>query len=67
MWPDQQIVSGLRFITELKIWTWIWILHRSSRNKMSTIVVVNCSGQLIPDTALSFSSAMAGAKPSLNR
>ncbi|SPZ05345.1 beta-ketoadipyl CoA thiolase [Pseudomonas luteola] len=25
-----------------------------------------CSGQLIPDTALSFSSATAGAKPSLN-
>lgn len=27
---------------------------------------VMCSGQLIPDTALSFSSATAGAKPSLN-
>lgn len=26
----------------------------------------NCSGQLIPDTALSFSSATAGASPSLN-
>jgi hypothetical protein len=25
-----------------------------------------CSGQLIPDTALSFSSATAGANPSLN-
>ncbi len=25
-----------------------------------------CSGQLIPDTALSFSSATAGASPSLN-
>lgn len=27
---------------------------------------LNCSGQLIPDTALSFSSATAGARPSLN-
>jgi len=27
---------------------------------------LHCSGQLIPDTALSFSSATAGAKPSLN-
>lgn len=26
----------------------------------------NCSGQLIPDTALSFSSATAGASPLLN-
>jgi hypothetical protein len=26
-----------------------------------------CSGQLIPDTVLSFSSATAGANPSLNR
>lgn len=26
----------------------------------------SCSGQLIPDTALSFSSATAGASPSLN-
>ena len=25
-----------------------------------------CSGQLIPDTVLSFSSAFAGARPSLN-
>ena len=27
---------------------------------------IKCSGQLIPDTVLSFSSATAGAKPSLN-
>ena len=26
----------------------------------------NCSGQLIPDTTLSFSSARAGASPPLN-
>ena len=31
-----------------------------------TVLVTECSGQLIPDTALSFSSATAGAKPSLN-
>lgn len=30
------------------------------------VVRVDCSGQLIPDTALSFSSATAGASPSLN-
>ena len=29
-------------------------------------MALGCSGQLIPDTALSFSSATAGAKPSLN-
>ncbi|WP_442968412.1 DUF6957 family protein [Pseudomonas sp. S37] len=28
--------------------------------------IVYCSGQLIPDTVLSFSSAFAGASPSLN-
>jgi hypothetical protein len=28
--------------------------------------ISDCSGQLIPDTALSFSSATAGASPSLN-
>lgn len=30
------------------------------------IIVMNCSGQLIPDTELSFSSATAGGSPSLN-
>ncbi|WP_196481138.1 hypothetical protein [Burkholderia vietnamiensis] len=38
--------------------------------KSGIIAVVSrclpCSGQLIPDTALSFSSATAGASPSLN-
>ncbi len=29
-------------------------------------VIAACSGQLIPDTVLSFSSALAGASPSLN-
>lgn len=29
-------------------------------------ILTTCSGQLIPDTTLSFSSATAGAKPSLN-
>ena len=28
--------------------------------------ITNCSGQLIPDTVLSFSSALAGASPLLN-
>ncbi|WP_244132235.1 hypothetical protein [Burkholderia pyrrocinia] len=32
----------------------------------SGVAKMNCSGQLIPDTALSFSSATAGASPSLN-
>ena len=29
-------------------------------------IVLHCSGQLIPDTVLSFSSVFAGANPSLN-
>ena len=32
----------------------------------SAIGVLFCSGQLIPDTVLSFSSVFAGANPSLN-
>ncbi len=31
-----------------------------------TLMLDSCSGQLIPDTVLSFSSALAGASPSLN-
>lgn len=32
----------------------------------SSFIERDCSGQLIPDTVLSFSSAFAGASPSLN-
>lgn len=33
---------------------------------IDTNILAYCSGQLIPDTELSFSSATAGASPSLN-
>lgn len=39
--------------------------HWLSR-ELSSSTLQNCSGQLIPDTTLSFSSARAGANPSLN-
>ena len=46
-------------------WSWQlkhvhWFLHHHLKD--SSV----CSGQLIPDTTLSFSSARAGANPSLN-
>ncbi|WP_223496467.1 hypothetical protein [Pseudomonas sp. A-RE-26] len=39
------------------------------KDSTATLLVareLECSGQLIPDTTLSFSSARAGANPSLN-
>jgi hypothetical protein len=35
-------------------------------NKLFPDTCIKCSGQLIPDTRLSFSSVTAGANPSLN-
>lgn len=42
------------------------LLKRAHVGPFSGVAVLTCSGQLIPDTALIFSSATAGAKPSLN-
>ena len=36
------------------------------RAQLEGLVGATCSGQLIPDTTLSFSSARAGASPPLN-
>lgn len=48
--------------------TYEWMLRHAEQVKAETgSPWPYCSGQLIPDTVLSFSSATAGANPSLNR
>ena len=46
------------------------ITGKSSKGKSAILDIfdfcMGCSGQLIPDTVLSFSSVFAGANPSLN-
>ena len=61
--------SHLTISTDTSFWTTPTEPHAGSRILFSaskTAIVPVCSGQLIPDTALSFSSATAGARPSLN-
>ncbi len=42
------------------------VLSEAVVTRYNFFTMTVCSGQLIPDTALSFSSATAGASPSLN-
>jgi hypothetical protein len=47
----------------------LWVEQRGSGDVADNVrgaLAAICSGQLIPDTTLSFSSARAGANPSLN-
>ena len=60
---QRQFDGSIHIISENKAYRDM-IVPKEQLNDLE--IIGRCSGQLIPDTVLSFSSAFAGASPSLN-
>ena len=62
----QQLQALTRQIGAMEVVEVKNLIAQEKRKLAAVHQEVQCSGQLIPDTVLSFSSALAGASPSLN-